>query len=75
MKSYKAINNNHQVLCYPESVNTKQENTMGYSANFTQCIPTGYCESWILSLPSFIMNSWYQEIPHAHVTTITNNYN
>ena len=37
----------------------KQENLMVYGANFTQCVCTGYCESWILSLLSFIMNSWY----------------
>ena len=27
---------------------------MVYGRNFMQCICTGYCESWILSLPSFI---------------------
>ena len=32
-----------------ESVNTKRENSMVYGANFTQCVCTGYCESWILS--------------------------
>ena len=44
-------------LFCPESVNTKPENPMVYNTNFTQCICTGYCESWILSLPCFIMNS------------------
>ena len=33
----------------------KQENPMVYGANFTQCICTGYCESWMPSL--LIMNS------------------
>ena len=32
---------------------------MVYGLNFTQCVCAGYCESWILSLPSFIINSWY----------------
>ena len=31
---------------------------MVYGTNFMQWICTGYCESWILSLPSFNMNSW-----------------
>ena len=31
---------------------------MVYGTNFMQCICTGYCESWILSFPSFNMNSW-----------------
>ena len=56
-KNYKAIHTYYQVLCCPESVNTKLENLMVYDANFTQCICTGYCESWILFLLSFIMNS------------------
>ena len=30
---------------------------MVYGMNFTQYVCTGYCESWILSLLSFIMNS------------------
>ena len=38
----------HHVFCCPESVNIKWENPMVYCANFTQCICTGYCESWIL---------------------------
>ena len=42
----------------PLGVNTKQENLMVYGVNFTQCICTGYCNSWILSLLSFIINSW-----------------
>ena len=46
----------HQVFCCPESVNTKRENLMIYSANFMQWVCIGYCESWILSLLSFIMN-------------------
>ena len=46
-KNYRAIKTYHQVLCYPESVNTKQDNTMIYSTNFTHCICTGYYESWI----------------------------
>ena len=50
---------NYKAVCCPESVNKKQENLMVYGANFTQCVCTGYCESWILSLLSFIMNSWY----------------
>ena len=56
-KNYKAINTYHQVFFYPESGNAKRENPMVYCANFTQCVCTGYCETWILSLPSFIMNS------------------
>ena len=52
-KNYKAVNTYHHL----ESVNTKRENPMVYIANFTQYIFTGYCESWIFSLPSFIMNS------------------
>ena len=32
---------------------------MANSTNFTQCICTGYCDSWILSLPPFITNSWF----------------
>ena len=35
--------------------NTKRENTKVYGINFMQCICTGCCESWILSLLSFIM--------------------
>ena len=58
-KNYKAVYTYHQVFCCTESVNTKRENPMVYGANFTQCVCTGYCESWILSLLSFIMNSWY----------------
>ena len=65
---YKAVNNYHRVFCYPESVNTKQENPTVYGTNFTQCICTGYCENWILSLLSFIMNScmhaWFCIILH-----------
>ena len=38
-----------QVFCCTVSVNTKRENPMVYGANFTQCVCTGYCESWILS--------------------------
>ena len=58
-KNFKGVNTYHQVFCYPESVNTKQENPMIYGTNFTQCVCTGYCESWILSLPSFIMKPWW----------------
>ena len=47
----------NQVFCYPKSVNTKWENLMVYDMNFTQCICTGYCKTWILSFSSFIMNS------------------
>ena len=55
---YKAINTYQQVSCFPLSVNLKQENPIVYTVNFTQSIYTVYYESWILSLPSFIMNSW-----------------
>ena len=48
----------HQVFCCPQSVNTKRENQMVYGTSFMQCACTGYCESWILPLLSFIMNSW-----------------
>ena len=37
---------------------------MVYGRNFTQCVCTGYCESWILSLPSFIVNS----CPRIHIS-------
>ena len=47
-KDYKAVYTYHQVFCCPESVNTKQENLMVDSMNFTQCVCIGYCESWIL---------------------------
>ena len=40
-----AVYTYHQVFCYSESVNTKQENPMIYGANFTQCVCTGYCKS------------------------------
>ena len=53
-KNCKAVNTYHQVFCYPESVNTKWENPMVYCVVFTQCICTEYCESWILSFPSFM---------------------
>ena len=53
-KNYKAVNTYRHVFGYPESINTKQENQMAYGENFTQCICIGYCEGWILSLPSFI---------------------
>ena len=48
-KKYKAVYIYHQVFCCPESVNTKRENPMVYCTNFTQCVCTGYCKSWILS--------------------------
>ena len=48
-KNYKAVYTYHQIFCCPESVNTKWENPMVYGASFTQCVCTGYCESWILS--------------------------
>ena len=56
-RTTKLLTLNHQVFCYPKSVNTKWENLMVYDMNFMQCICTGYCESWILSFSSFIMNS------------------
>ena len=46
---HKELQSYHQVFYCHESVNTKWENPMVYSANFTQCVCTGYCESWILS--------------------------
>ena len=64
IKNYKVVYTYHQVFCCPESVNTRQENPMIYGANFMQCICTGYCENWILSLLSFIMNSWYH-VPYG----------
>ena len=53
-KNYKAVYTYHQVFSScAKSVNTKRENLMVYGVNFTQCICTGYCESWILS--SFLL--------------------
>ena len=58
-KDCKPIYTYHQAFCCPESVNTKQENPKVYSANFTRCVCTGYCENWILSsLSFFIISSW-----------------
>ena len=57
--AYKAINTYQQILCFSLSVNIKQENSIVYGANFMQCVCTGYYKSWILSLPSFIMDSCY----------------
>ena len=71
-KSYKADNTYHQVFCYPESVNTKWENPMVYSTNFMQCVCTAYCESWIVSLSPFIMNSCYQLLSHMPTTNQIN---
>ena len=57
MKNYKVVNTYHKAFCYLESVNTKWENLMIYVVNLTQCVSSGYCESWILSLPSSIKYS------------------
>ena len=54
-KNYKAVNTYHWIFCYPESGNTKQENLIVYGVNFTQWVCTGYCESWILSLPYILL--------------------
>ena len=48
-KELQSCLHHHQVFCCPESVNTKRENPMVYGTNFTQCVCTEYCESWILS--------------------------
>ena len=56
---HKELQSYHEVFCWPKSVNTKRDNPMVHGTNFTQCSCTGYCDSWILSLLSFIMNSCY----------------
>ena len=70
-KNYKAVYTYHRVLYCPESVNTKRENSMVYGVNFTQCICTGYCESWILSLLSFIMYILLTILKPSHWSMVT----
>ena len=55
-KKYKAVNTYYRVFCYPESGNAKRGNVMVYGVNFMQCVWPDYW-SWILCLPSFIINS------------------